>query len=422
MNRKLLNLLLFILLIGCGQTEKSIENTNSKVLFEESKPIEEQINPNIQIKLTNLLKDNTFIENKSNNNGNINFKSEFEKKKSYKFSKIKQFNSLTTEMIFTKNNDIIYFDKKGTIFRINENFENIWKRNHYTKKEKKLNPILYFNYLDENLLVADTLSNIYSLNISTGDLIWKKESVSPFHSNLVSQNDKFIVVDFDNVIRCFSIKNGDELWNFKTENTFIKSQKKLSIIIKDNLVVSLNSLGDVTALNAEDGSLIWQTPTQSNQIYLNAFSLRNSDLVIDNDTLYFSNNKNDFFSIDIRSGIIKWKQNINSSLRPTISEDYIFTISEKGFLFVVEKNSGNILRVTDIFSDFKKREKVIPIGFIIAQNVIYLSTSVGKIIKISIFDSEIERIIELNNDKISRPYINNKNIYLIKNNAIIKYN
>ena len=422
MNRKLLNLLLFILLIGCGQNEKSIENTNSKVLFEEPKPIEEQINPNIQIKLTNLLKDNTFIENKSNNNGNINFKSEFEKKKSYKFSKIKQFNSLTTEMIFTKNNDIIYFDKKGTIFRINENFENIWKRNHYTKKEKKLNPILYFNYLDENLLVADTLSNIYSLNISTGDLIWKKESVSPFHSNLVSQNDKFIVVDFDNVIRCFSIKNGDELWNFKTENTFIKSQKKLSIIIKDNLVVSLNSLGDVTALNAEDGSLIWQTPTQSNQIYLNAFSLRNSDLVIDNDTLYFSNNKNDFFSIDIRSGIIKWKQNINSSLRPTISEDYIFTISEKGFLFVVEKNSGNILRVTDIFSDFKKREKVIPIGFIIAQNVIYLSTSVGKIIKISIFDSEIERIIELNNDKISRPYINNKNIYLIKNNAIIKYN
>ena len=422
MNRKLLNLLLFILLIGCGQNEKSIENTNSKVLFEEPKPIEEQINPNIQIKLTNLLKDNTFIENKSNNNGNINFKSEFEKKKLYKFSKIEQFNSLTTEMIFTKNNDIIYFDKKGTIFRINENFENIWKRNHYTKKEKKLNPILYFNYLDENLLVADTLSNIYSLNISTGDLIWKKESVSPFHSNLVAQNDKFIVVDFDNVIRCFSIKNGDELWNFKTENTFIKSQKKLSIIIKDNLVVSLNSLGDVTALNAEDGSLIWQTPTQSNQIYLNAFSLRNSDLVIDNDTLYFSNNKNDFFSIDIRSGIIKWKQNINSSLRPTISEDYIFTISEKGFLFVVEKNSGNILRVTDIFSDFKKREKVIPIGFIIAQNVIYLSTSVGKIIKISIFDSEIERIIELNNDKISRPYINNKNIYLIKNNAIIKYN
>ena len=115
-------------------------------------------------------------------------------------------------------------------------------------------------------------------------------------------------------------------------------------------------------------------------------------------------------------------KNINSSLRPTISEGYIFTISEKGFLFVVEKNSGNILRVTDIFSDFKKREKVIPIGFIIAQNVIYLSTSVGKIIKISIFDSEIERIIKLNNDKISRPYINNKNIYLIKNNAIIKYN
>ena len=38
------------------------------------------------------------------------------------------------------------------------------------------------------------------------------------------------------------------------------------------------------------------------------FSLKNSDLIAENKTIYFSNNKNEFFAIDERNGVIKWKQ------------------------------------------------------------------------------------------------------------------
>ena len=67
----------------------------------------------------------------------------------------------------------------------------------------------------------------------------------------------------------------------------------------------------MTALNINDGSLVWQTPTQSNEIFLNAFSLKNSEMILMNETIYFSNNKNDLFSIDARTGIVKWKQTVN---------------------------------------------------------------------------------------------------------------
>ena len=422
MSRIVLYFVFLLLLSSCGQSDKSVENTNSKILFEEIKPIQEQLNPNIQINLSKLVKDNSFINNNTNNNGNINFEPTFEKKKIFKFSKIKQFNSIDTDVLFIKNNDLIYFDNKGTIFRINENFETLWKVNHYLKKEKKLNPILYFNYTDSRLLVVDTLSNIFSINLKNGDLIWRTESTSPFNSNIAIQKNRFIVIDFDNVIRCFSIINGNELWNFKTENTFIKSQKKLSVIIKDDIVYSLNNLGDLTALNINDGSLVWQTPTQSNEIFLNAFSLKNSEMILNNETIYFSNNKNELFSIDTRTGIVKWKQTVNSSLKPTISENYIFNISEEGYLFVIDSENGNIIRITDVFSTFKKREKIAPVGFVIAKNKIYLSTDNGRILIINLTNSETEKVIKFNNEKISRPFINNANIFLIKNNGIIRSN
>ena len=422
MNRTILYLVLLFLFSSCGQNNKSIENSNTKILFEEIKPIQENLNSNIQIKLSKFVKNNSFINNNSNNNGNINFEPLFEKKKAYKFSKIKQFNSIDTDILFIKNNDLIYFDNRGTIFRINENFDTVWKANHYSKKEKKLNPILYFNYINNRIIIVDTLSNVFSINLDNGELIWKKESFSPFNSNVAIQKDKFITIDFDNVIRCFSVIDGNELWNFKTENTFIKSQKKLSIIIKDDIVYSLNNLGDLTALNINDGSLVWQTPTQSNEIFLNAFSLKNSEMILMNETIYFSNNKNDLFSIDARTGIVKWKQTVNSSLKSTISENFIFNISEKGYLFIIDKDTGNIIRVTDVFLNFKKREKIYPVGFVVAKNKIYLSTNNGRIVKVNVVNSEIEDIIKFNNEKISRPFINNGYFYLIKNNAIIRSN
>ena len=422
MNRTILYLVLLFLFSSCGQNNKSIENSNTKILFEEIKPIQENLNSNIQIKLSKFVKNNSFINNNSNNNGNINFEPLFEKKKAYKFSKIKQFNSIDTDILFIKNNDLIYFDNRGTIFRINENFDTVWKANHYSKKEKKLNPILYFNYINNKIIIVDTLSNVFSINLDNGELIWKKESFSPFNSNVAIQKDKFITIDFDNVIRCFSVIDGNELWNFKTENTFIKSQKKLSIIIKDDIVYSLNNLGDLTALNINDGSLVWQTPTQSNEIFLNAFSLKNSEMILMNETIYFSNNKNDLFSIDARTGIVKWKQTVNSSLKSTISENFIFNISEKGYLFIIDKETGNIIRVTDVFLNFKKREKIYPVGFVVAKNKIYLSTNNGRIVKVNVVNSEIEDIIKFNNEKISRPFINNGYFFLIKNNAIIRSN
>ena len=422
MSRIVLYFVFLLLLSSCGQSDKSVENTNSKILFEEIKPIQQQLNPNIQINLSKFVKNNSFINNNTNNNGHINFEPTFENKKTFKFSKIKQFNSIDTDILFIENNDLIYFDNKGTIFRINEKFETLWKANHYSKKERKLNPILYFNYIDNKIIAADTLSNIFSLNLDNGELNWKKDSLSPFNSNIAIKNDKFVTVDFDNVIRCFSTVDGNELWNFKTENTFIKSQKKLSVIIKDDIVYSLNNLGDLTALNINDGSLVWQTPTQSNEIFLNAFSLKNSEMILNNETIYFSNNKNELFSIDTRTGIVKWKQKVNSSLKPTISENYIFNISEEGYLFVIDSENGNIIRITDVFSTLKKREKIKPIGFVIAKNKIYLSTDNGRILIINLTNSETEKVIKFNNEKISRPFINNANIFLIKNNGIIRSN
>ena len=424
-NKFFLYFFLLILLSNCGFVKKDVveQSNEGKDIFEKIEPIQKELNPKLNIQLSKLTKEKPFLNNNSNNSGNINFETNFQKTSSYKFKVIKKYKHNQPELIFTDDKNIIFFDGKGSVFKINEDLKEVWKVNNYNKKEKKLNPILYFAQNGQNLIVNDNLSKLYSIKLSSGDVVWSKYNQSSFNSDIKIFKDRFFTIDFDNVIRCFSIKDGKEIWNFKSENSFIKSQKKLSLLLKDDIVFFINNLGDITALDSKNGSLVWQTPTQSNVIYQNAFSLENSDLVFANNSIYFSNNKNEFFSIDVKSGIIKWKQTVNSILRPTVIENLIFSISTEGFLFVIEEQTGNILRINNTLANIKnKNNEVKPIGFVVARNKIYLSLNNGRLLKIDIKTGLQENIYKLHGSKISRPYVFNGNMYLIKNNAIIKTN
>ena len=424
-NKFFLYFFLLILLSNCGFVKKDVveQNNEGKDIFEKIEPIQKELNPKLNIQLSKLTKEKPFLNNNSNNSGNINFETNFQKTSSYKFKVIKKYKHNQPELIFTDDKNIIFFDGKGSVFKINEDLKEVWKVNNYNKKEKKLNPILYFAQNGQNLIVNDNLSKLYLIKLNNGDVVWSKYNRTSFNSSIKIFKDRFFTIDFDNVIRCFSIQDGKEIWNFKSENSFIKSQKKLSLLLKDDIVFFINNLGDITALDSKNGSLVWQTPTQSNVIYQNAFTLENSDLVFANNSIYFSNNKNEFFSIDVKSGIIKWKQTVNSILRPTVIENLIFSISTEGFLFVIEDQTGNILRINNTLANIKnKNNEVKPIGFVVARNKIYLSLNNGRLLKIDIKTGLQENIYKLHGSKISRPYVLNGNMYLIRDNAIIKTN
>ena len=63
-----------------------------------------------------------------------------------------------------------------------------------------------------------------------------------------------------------------------------------------------------------------------------------------------------------------------------------------------------------------------PTGFIVGLNNIYLSTNNGKLLVIDIITGKTITVLKIDNEKISRPFVLNDNLFLIKDNAIIKLN
>ena len=418
-------------IFGTGEKIVNPNDPNKKKIFSNADIFEKELNVNLKISLKEKFKKKSFVNNLTNNNGLINFNGKLKKVSKYKFKKIKQFEYTQPELYFTESNSIIFFDNKGSIINFNQKSQIIWKKNYYSKQDKKNNPILFFAGNKKTLIVADNLAKYYAINLSDGELLWEKNNSSPFNSQVKIFKDKFFAVDSENILRCFSIKNGKELWNYKTDKSFIKSQQKLSLILNNNRVIFMNTLGDVSSVDIETGKLLWQTPTQSNQIYESSFSLKNSDLILDKKGIFFSNNKNEFYALDETTGIVLWKQNLNSNLRSTFIENLIFSVTLEGYLAILDARNGNILRMTNIFERIKKYEKkglladrttVIPIGFIVSNKKIYISLSNGNLVSVDLLTGKSLDVVKIDGEKISRPYIFNNEMFVIRDNAILKLN
>ena len=434
MNKILILILFFILVSNCSlnkgsgvwskDDKKVVKNEPiAQELFKDDKNFIEDYNLNIKIRLDSKPLKNSFINYLTNNEERIDYDGTLKRILKYKFSKIDNFNRFEPDIVFNKKN-LIFFDNKGSILKFDSKSKLIWKKNYYTKSEKKLKPMLSISSYKNYLVIVDNLAKYYALDIKTGNLIWMQNNIAPFNSQIKIFDERIFVIDFKNVLRCYSLTDGKEFWSVKTDNSFVKSQKKLSLVIFDKKVFFNNTLGDVSAVDIYSGKLIWQTPTQASSILESSFQLKTSDLVIANKRILVSNNKNEFYSLDIKTGTTIWKKRINSSVKPTVIDNLIFTVSESGFLIIFEANTGDIVRITNVFDKFKEKKipKINPIGFFVGNKNVYLTTSNGRLIVIDILNGKSNLVKKIDSEKISRPFILDKNLFIIKNNAILKFN
>ena len=432
MNKLIIILIAFIFLNNCSFNEDSkiwknkdqdlSQDQNIKQIFADEKTTVTEFNKVLKLDLSNLKTNNKINDNKNNLSsqtygGNLN------KIGNYKFSKFEEINTINFEPLFLSDG-IIFFDKKGSIIRYDNNKKVLWKQNHYSKSEKKLSPKLNFILKDNSIIATDSIAKYYSISLETGNLNWSKNNTYPFNSNIKNFKNKIFVVDYKNTLRCYNVKDGSECWNLQTEDSFTISNSKYSLLIIDEMVVFSNSVGDITSVDIETGLIIWQLPTQSSNIINETYNFKISKLVSDGNSIFFSNNKNEIYSVDAKTGIVNWINNLNSNIKPVIVGNLIFTVSDEGYLYVIEKNKGNIIRVTDLLSNYKPRQRknIQPIGFVIGDKNLYLTNSDGKIIVADLSDGKITKIEKVSGGLVSEPFIFDNNLFVVRNGSIVQYN
>ena len=152
MIKKYFYFIIFLFLLDCSLNPNSkfwtkekkilVDRSSTTVLLNKEKPSLREFNQDFKILLPKNLKVNT--NQQLNNDGFINFDVNLDKMSKYNFRTIKSFSNFEPEILIDKNH-LFYFDSNGSIIKFDNNSNIIWKQNHYSKQDKKLQPILFFD-------------------------------------------------------------------------------------------------------------------------------------------------------------------------------------------------------------------------------------------------------------------------------------
>ena len=336
-----------------------------------------------------------------------------------KFSKSK---IISSPLVFEDN--IIFSDDKGTIFSVDHNGDVNWKKNIYKKIYKKINKSLVFSIYQNNIYIADNIGFIYSIDLDNGKLVWIKNYGIPIKSNIKVYKNKIFLINQDNRIFCLNTRNGSKIWDIRSVPSFIKLQNFLSTAIsKQGDIITINSSGDLLNVNANDGKVVWALSTLESTLAHATDFFRSSEIVIDGENIFFSSQVS-FFSYNLNSGQINWKQEVSSIGTPIVDGKNIFILTKNGFFVIMDKTTGKINSSTNILKILKKKNQSTRIiGFILGSGKIYSVTANGYLIVSSPISGKVEYFRKIGDPVISSPIINNGKLYILtKNSRILGFN
>ena len=335
--------------------------------------------------------------------------------KSKKISKYK-----VNDRILYADNKIISSDDKGNILLFSINEEILEKYNFYKRKYKNIKKKLYMAVDENTVYVADNIGYLYAYDFSTLRIKWAKNYKIPFRSNIKIVNNKIAAANQNNILYFFNKKNGDILKTIPTEETLVKNNFENNISFKENSIFFLNTYGTLYSVNEENLKINWLI-NLNRSIDINPSNLFSGQEMLVSQNKIIVSSINSTFVIDANTGSILYKFNINSTVKPILMNNYLFTVSND-LLICLDITNFNIIYSNDInklISDFlkikKNKKKIIsPLEIFIVNSDLYLFLKNSHVLKFNIY-GELKNIDKFKNKISTNPIFINKNLIYISN-------
>ena len=345
------------------------------------------------------------------------------------FSYILDKNSLSISKKLSRynlNKYILYNDKyfilndqRGNIITFSRSQNKVLnKYNFYNKKFKKFNKKLNLVISKNIIYVTDNIGFVYAYDYKKNNIIWAKNTKTPFRSNLKIKNNKLIAADENNNIYFFDKENGDILKLIPTEETLIKNNFVNNFSLSEDTIFFLNTYGSLFAIEDNSNEIKWvRNLNQSSD--LEQINLFKGNPIVNNEKFIIVTSHDSTYIIDANNGSILHKYNVISQIKPLMIDGNLFLISKNNLLICINILSGEIIysyKINQKIADYLKIKK----QNILVDEIFLANNNILILLKNS-FVVEFE--IKGNLKKIFRlPKKVNSNLIFVENSIIFLNN
>lgn len=276
---------------------------------------------------------------------------------------------------------------------------------------------------DGVLYVTSGLGVLTALDAVSGEEIWRKGIRVPLHSAPTIADGKVYAITDDNEIMAFDARdNGAVLWTYQG---IVETARMLTVpapAVMNDVVVAPFSSGELVALRAQNGGVLWQDALASSTRLTPLAALNDIAFgpVIADGYVVATAQSGVMTAFDFRTGQRVWTQPAGSIGMPWIAGDFIFTVTTDGKVAALSKINGTVLWVQQLetFRKPKKRkDRVVWSGPVLAGERLVVASSHGRMIVLNPYDGSIIEERKLGGNVMVPPIIANETIYMLTDKA-----
>lgn len=272
------------------------------------------------------------------------------------------------------------------------------------------------------LYVTNGYGHVAALSKSTGEEIWITRLGVPMRGAPTYADGRVFALTHDNQTYALDAADGKTLWSEVgiSENAGLVGAASPAVI--GNTVISAYSSGELYAMRVENGRVLW-SDTLNTQGRLTAMStLRDIDghPVVYDGKVYAISHSGRMVSIDLRSGVRIWEQNIGSQHTPWVAGEYIYVVTPEGQAVCITRRTGLVrwVRQLERFKDpDRRKEAVIWHGPTLAGDRLIVTSSHGYAVSLSPYDGSFISGMKMPDDMEMAPIVVNKTLYFLTRDA-----
>ena len=309
-------------------------------------------------------------------------------------------------------------DHKGVIVAVDRaNGDTQWSKE--TGLEVASGPVV----AGDKLLFGTSNAELVAISLADGALLWKTALTSEMMSLPRVSHNMVVARTSDGRIAGFDLGHGGIKWSHERTLPPLSIRSQGSPTIHGDLVLDGFGAGKLTALNVQDGHLVWEVTAvvprgrsevermveldaepmvQGDVAYatgfqggLTAVDITNGSILwhqktaysshataLSRKSLFITDTSSDIWSMDITNGADQWKQDILHQRRLTVParvKDYLVVGDFEGYLHLLRADNGSLVGRLDLSSD----DPIVATP-LVYDDVLYVLTSEGHLAAIRV--------------------------------------
>ncbi len=185
--------------------------------------------------------------------------------------------------------------------------------------------------IGNTLLVPSLDTHLYALKIDTGEQLWKYKTDSYIESLPATAYGNVYVGSTDNHTYCVDLNTGEHLWKIEhgwSDKYGFGGGGWSHPAIHNNRVFTAGTNGDLLALDAEEGNIIWSYSTGE---------LTFGGVAVVDGVVYGGSYTNKFYAVNEDTGTLIWEFETNGPINgaPAIVDGMLIWGSSDGYVYAI---------------------------------------------------------------------------------------